>query len=76
MDKDKLQVSLAMKTLTESRLSLASLSLSCAFDDLPNSVFVIAESAFEGPALSSAGVHTSLPVASSRSDIALIQFPR
>ena len=44
-------------------------SLSCAFDDLPSRVLVKLESAFEGPAPSSAGVQTSLAVASSRSDI-------
>ena len=48
---------------------LASLSVSCAFEDLPSRVFVKLESALDGPAPSSTGVQTSLAVASSRNDM-------
>ena len=48
---------------------LASLSVSCAFEDLPSRVFAKLESALDGPAPSSAGVQTSLAVASSRNDM-------
>ena len=48
---------------------LASLSVSCAFEDLPSRVFAKLESALDGPAPSSAGVQTSLAVASSRKDM-------